>query len=383
MDPNIQRKINQAKFDLMDAKETVFFSSLLSFLKIEIDPTCGTAWTDAISIGLDPILVEKCTVEELVGVLMHELGHVIYDHVQICMENDHLNKERHNIAGDHYINLWLKQHGYVLPHWIDVYEDPKYIGMSSMAIYADLESNPSSKPPPSPSMNGEPGGMGGDVRMPPGMSKAEHKERVFGAIIKATMQAERAGQYGDVPGSVQRIVKEVLNPKLPWSMILQNYMTSYSFDDYSMARPNRKYLPEFIIPSLKTEGMGHMITASDCSGSITAKELNTAMAETRYIFDTLQPETLRLISFDTKIHFNKVFTKGDELPANLDLKGGGGTNVHPILQYVREEEPNLCLIFTDGGFQMPKLEDITSDIFWIIKGCPKFNPPHGTVIHME
>jgi predicted metal-dependent peptidase len=375
MDPEIALKINQAKIDMMHpTRGLVFFSSLLSYLKIEIDPTCGTAWTDAISIGLDPTLVMRATIPELIGVFMHELGHVIYDHIPICMENEWILKKDHNIAGDHYINLENAKNGFVLPHWIDPYQDPKYIGWSTMQIYADIQKNP----PPD-----KPNGMGMDIRMPPGMPTGEFKERVISNIIKATMEAEKADAYGSVPGSIQRFVKEVVSPKLPWPMILQNRLTSYSKDDYTMSKPNRKYMPEFYLPSLYSESMGGAIAALDCSGSITSDELNTGMAETSYMFDTMKPTTLRLISFDTKIHLNKVFSEGDTLPTDIDLMGGGGTNVLPILKYVREEEPMLCLIFTDGGFQMPNLEDITSDIIWIIKGCPNFNPPHGDVIHME
>jgi len=375
MTPSIQKKINQVKVDWMNPDSgSTFFSALLSFMHIEIDDSMSTAWTDAISIGLSPDLVEKCTVAELSGVLMHELGHVTKDHIQICMENDWINSSDHNIACDHNINLEIAAAGFVLPHWIDPYQDPKYTGWSSMAIYADIQKNP---PPPKPN------GMGDDIRMPESMPIEEVKEKIISNIVKATMQAEKANDYGSVPGHIQRFVKDVLSPQLPWYMILANYLTAISRDDYSMRRPNRKYMPDFYMPSLYSESMGHAIHAYDVSGSITEAELNLATAEGKYFWDTIQPESLRLISFDTKIHLNIVLTPGDEYPTDLDLMGGGGTNVIPVLKYVKEEDPKLCLIFTDGGFLMPDLSQITSDIFWIIKGCPTFSPPHGTVIHMD
>ena len=380
MDEELQRRFDQVKIDMMDYDSgTVFFSSLLSYVQIIIDDTQSTAWTDGLQIGFNSEFVLKCDVEELKWVIMHELGHIIYDHIPIAMDNkDWIDHNLHNIAGDHYINLDLKAKGYTSPHWMDFYEDPKYTNMGTIQIYTDLDKGP--KPPP------QPNGMGIDIKMPSNdMPKEEYNERVLGNIIKATHQAEMQGDrgIGSIPGHVARIVKEITEPKLPWWTILANHMASYARSDYSMKRLNRKYMPEFIIPGLYSEAMDHMLAASDCSGSITPKELAMGLSETRYVFDTLKPKSLRLMSFDVQVHLNELFNEGEELPAEIDCKGGGGTDVELILKYIREEDPKLSLIFTDGGFSMPNLENIPGDLFWIIKGCPNFDPPKGTVIHME
>ena len=375
MDAEIRRKIGQTKFAMMEDEGLVFFSSLLSFLKIQIDDTMDTAWTDAVNLGLNPELVMRATPEELMGVFMHELGHVIYDHIPIAMENkDWIDHKLHNIAGDHHINLVNSKAGYILPHWIKPYQDPKYTDMSTMAIYADLEQNPPEDLP---------NGMGEDLRMPEDMDAAEHKERVISIVVKATIQAKMSNGAGSVPGFVQRFVDEVTCPKLPWWMILQNKMASMSREDYSMRRPNRRYMPDMYLPSLYSESMGHMIEAFDVSGSITKDELNVAVSEGKYAWETVKPESLRFMTFDVAIHHNEMYVEGDTLPTRVELEGGGGTCVDLILKYIREEDPKLALIFTDGGFAMPDLEDIETDIIWIIKGCPTFNPPSGTVIHME
>lgn len=375
MEQDIKRKIDQVKFDMMEDEGLVFFSSLLSFLKIVIDPTMDTAWTDAVHMGLNPELVLRANSDELLGVFMHELGHIIYDHIPIAMENkEWMDQRLHNIAGDHYINLDNAKRGYILPHWIKPYQDPKYIGMSTMEIYADLETDPPEE---------QSDGMGLDIRMPDDMTAEEHKERVISIVVKATIQAQMAGAPGSVPGHVQRFVEEVTCPKLPWFVILQNYMASISREDYSMRRPNRRYLPDMYLPSLYSESMGHMIQAYDVSGSISEDELNIATSEGRYIWETVKPASLRYMTFDVDVHFNEMFTEGDCLPMNVELEGGGGTNVELILKYIREEDPKLAIIFTDGGFGMPNLEDIQTDIIWVIKGCPEFDPPSGVVIHME
>jgi len=125
-----------------------------------------------------------------------------------------------------------------------------------------------------------------------------------------------------------------------------------------------------------------MLAAKDVSGSITPAELGEIDAEEAYFWDVLKPVRLRSMTFDVKIHQNRVFTEGDILEPS-ELAGGGGTNVSLILKYIREEDPVVSLIFTDGHFSMPSLEDIYTDIFWIVKGNRDFDPPHGVVIHLE
>jgi predicted metal-dependent peptidase len=86
------------------------------------------------------------------------------------------------------------------------------------------------------------------------------------------------------------------------------------------------------------------------------------------------------MTFDTAVHMNEVFTEGDSLK-EIELKHGGGTNVQPLLDTIREENPVFALIFTDGYFSTPDMSNITSKIFWIIKDNKGFKNPRGTIIH--
>lgn len=380
----IQLRLDQAKIHLMRQKNTVFFSALLGTLKIFPSDHNDTAWTDGLNMGLYPGFVNQLDTDELVWVLMHELGHVIFEHIPIAIENN-LKMHRHNIAGDHYINLWLKQLGYKEPGCISVYRDSKYRNWSSMKIYFDLPDNP---PPPSQGGsggntpgNGKPKGMGEDIVLPKSDEVSTHREKVNDNILKATIQADMMGEPGSVPGNIRRYVQSIVAPELPWQHILQNHMNAYNHADYSMHRPNRRYLPDFYLPSQLSESMGHMISAKDVSGSIDDAMLSECDAEEKYVWDVLKPVSMRCITFDTKIHMNEVFYEGDTLPESK-LEGGGGTNVHPIMKYIMEEDPVVALIFTDGGFSMPTFEDTPTDIYWIIKGNRNFKPTKGTVIHL-
>ena len=366
-------KIDKAKFEMMRVdKGTTFFTALLAGLKHIYDDSVPYAGTDGISIWLNPDFINQLPQDEIIGLLMHEIGHVIYEHPIIASEGK-LNHEIHNIAGDHYINLWLLSKGFTLPHFPPHYADKKYIGWSTMQIYNDLIKQ-QNKSPKKFMMDIKPA--------PKGMSEQEHKLKITNNVLKAVLQAEIAQDYGSIPGEVMQAVEKIRSPELPWTVILANYMDTYNKDDYSWSRPNKRYLPDWWLPIMRSIHMGQMTVGMDVSGSTTGRVLGIQYAEVKYLFETLQPESMRLMTFDTRKHLDKIFRPGDDLD-EVELKGGGGTNVGPLLKSIEEDQPLLSLIFTDGYFSMPDMTDIDTDIIWIVTGNSSFDPPKGTVIHFN
>jgi len=368
---NIKKIIDRAKVRLMRKPNTTFYSALLSSLHMRIDTDrCETMATNGVEIFINPNYVRKITLNETEGVLVHEVEHVVNDHVIITKEGN-LCPDASNIAQDHYINLRLLALGYSLPG--KPYADPKYKGWSSMKIYYDIvksgqKINPALK----------------DILAPPaGMSAQEHREAVTSNIVKAVMAAQAAEDYGSIPGHIMRKVEEVLNPKLPWDVILQNYMTEYFEDDYSWARPNRRYLPDFYLPKISGTTIDLVTGGCDVSGSMSAEDISAIYQEYRYIWEILQPKRGRFMTFDTEVHMNQMYNQGDVIEEFV-LEGGGGTNVVPLLDSIRKEEPRFALIFTDGYFATPDMSGIEStDIYWIIKGNPSFTASKGIIIHYE
>lgn len=366
-------KIDKAKFEMMRVdKGTTFFTALLAGLKYIYDDSVPYAATDGIHMWLNPDFINQLPQEEIIGLLMHEVGHVIYEHPIICSEGK-LDQPTHNIAGDHYINLWLLAKGFTLPHFPPAYADKKYLGWSTMQIYLDLIKN-KNKAPQNCMLDVKPA--------PKGMSEQEHRLKITNNILKAVMQAEIAKDYGSIPGEVMQTVEKIRSPELDWTVVLANYMEDYARDDYSWSRPNKRYMPEFYLPTMRSIHMGQLTVGMDVSGSTTGRVLGIQFAEVKYLFETLQPKQMHLMTFDTKVHLNEYYHPGDDLD-EVELKGGGGTNVRPLLKSIAEEQPLLSLIFTDGYFSMPDIDDITSDIIWIVTGNSSFNPPKGVVIHFN
>jgi predicted metal-dependent peptidase len=366
-----EKAINKAKLKLFTSKDTAFFSNLLAQLKIEWVEHISTAATNGTHLYLNKDFVTSLNINELIGLLLHEVYHCALDHMNRAKSAD-LDYQIYNIAADYVINNQLDNMGYKLPEIGLI--DHKYDGWSTRQVYDDIYDNADKIP----------SGFEIDIIMetPEGVSESEHHEEVLTNVIKAVTQARLSNQHGSIPGEIARRVEDIVNPKLPWEAILQDYMNAYKKEDYTWSRPNKRFWPDVYLPSMRSESLDQITVGLDVSGSISQKDLNAFMAEVRYIKDILQPRKLRIMSFDTKVRADNTFEEGESIE-DFVAYGGGGTNINPLIKSVRAEEPEIVLIFTDGEFDMPDLSKVHSDMYWIKIGSYKFNPTKGEVIDFD
>ncbi|RLD76704.1 MAG: hypothetical protein DRJ07_15885 [Bacteroidetes bacterium] len=209
--------------------------------------------------------------------------------------------------------------------------------------------------------------------------------KVADIIQKANLQAQAApGNPGNMTGEMALQLEKVTNPKLPWNVLLQNYMTQFAKDDFTWSRPNRRYMPDFILPTAYSESICNIAEAIDSSGSVSKKEFSYFIRETQAIQETLQPEKITLIDFDTRIRNIQEITAETDILRKLKFTGGGGTNVHEVLKWAQINKPDVLLFFTDGEFQMPiKKYWPLCPVIWLIHGNPTWKAPFGKVVHYD
>lgn len=154
-------------------------------------------------------------------------------------------------------------------------------------------------------------------------------------------------QRGDVAEGLQRLVNELLQPKIKWSLRLCNNIsfnisnritTSWRnirrWDD----KPNVKYLN-----NTKT------IVLLDTSGSITPEVLTQALSE---IYGLLKSKSkVRVLCFDADVYDAGLYTSAFDIKKIAEkLTGGGGTVIRPALLKTMEilKHNDAVVIFTDG-----------------------------------
>lgn len=339
----------------------VFISTVLFSLRVQWvdDSVLPTAGTDGTRLLINKNWYTKLQLEEAIGLLLHEAWHVAYQHMII---GKNLEKDRHNQACDYLINLQVVADGFKIPP--DGLYDTQYAGMSSMEIYHKLKNQP------------QPQGYSGDLLDPISNSEVA-KAEIENILLRAAKLSKEAGDKpGAIPGELERYIDELLNPILPWNVILQNYVDALAKDDFTWARPNRRY-PDMYLPSLQSDTIANVSVLIDASGSVGEEEMREFFTEIKSIKDKLHPEKLLVGSFDTRLYEAKEF---DEFE-HYSVLGGGGTSADPIREFAEKHNPNVLIVFTDMEMNFYPLEDMHyKDIIWINTG-PEVEAPVGKIIH--
>ena len=128
-------KIIKARAKLM--KGHVGMASILLAVEfVEDNERCKTMATCGKRIYYNSEFVLSISEDELMGVIIHEGAHIIFQHMLRRGNRDH---KIWNYATDYVINIWLRYHGYDLPEGGLI--DAKYRDMSAELVYRELTSS--------------------------------------------------------------------------------------------------------------------------------------------------------------------------------------------------------------------------------------------------
>ena len=374
------KALERAKIQLMQIPGTIFYTTILFSLKQSWTDTLPTAATNGKELKINPDFFLGLTEPERIGLLVHELLHVALSHMTRIKDRHHTVW---NCAGDNVINLsMMAADTYQLP--AGALKETRFTNMSTEQVYQILfdeaEKNAAGG---GPGANGIaiPGGI--DIEVPKDSVAADAIEKaVADIVLKASLQAKSANEMpGELPEEMAIHLQNVLNPKLPWHVILQNYLAGFAKDDYSWSKPNRKYLPEFYLPSQYSEAVDRIAIAVDSSGSVEPEEFSYFITEIGMIQKTLKPEVITLIDFDVEIRSIQEITSETDILEELTFTGGGGTDLYAVFDWALENDPVVLLVFTDGEFYMPDENYYpTCPVIWLIHDNKYFTAPFGEVI---
>ena len=158
--------------------------------------------------------------------------------------------------------------------------------------------------------------------------------------------------------------------------------------DYSTYRkPNRRYLSAGIyMPSGVTEQVGELILAIDTSGSIGSSELSAFLSEVKEICDTVHPDGVRVLYWDTQICRDEKYDVDqlDTLVKSTKPEGGGGTDVTCVTDYIRDNSINAqaCIVLTDGHLY-GGWGQWTMPVLWTILDNDSAKPDVGKTVNIK
>ena len=369
---------------------------------------CRTAATDARKVYYNPRYVGALSVGQIQFVLAHLALHCALSHFA---RRHHRVKHRWDLACDLAINPLLVEEGLRPPP--DALVLDEYRGMTAEEIYPLLDEEDETEtldqhvfdneqseggrggasPPEAP-----PGDTGGRGEGEPSTgSRPESDQQPTGGgreerpddradeprpltpdereTLRAQWQqrlagaAQQAMQAGKLDGAMARLVDHLLQPQLPWRMLLARYMTAAARDDYSYLRPSSRREGNAILPSLRSAQVD-VVVAVDTSGSISPPELEGFMAEVDALKGQIRAR-LTLLACDAELAGDGPweFEPWEEVRLPRELRGGGGTSFVPVFRFVerRGRQPDLLVYFTDAQGEFPGREP-PYPVIWLVKG---------------
>jgi predicted metal-dependent peptidase len=368
-DDEVKGKLSKARARLV--LDHPFFGSLALRLELlEDNMNNPTLCTNGKNIRYNSDFIKKLSLDEVRGVLCHEVMHCANQHMSRRDDRDEI---LWNIACDYAINSILVNCGLSLPDGSLV--DSAFQDMSAEEIYSKL-------PPQPPEMlkGLDPGGCGRVEDSDTG--EAQKNQTAQEWKIAVAQAAQQAKSIGEFPGALDRVIGDLIEPVLDWRELLRRFVDTTAKNDYQWFPPNRRYIGAgLILPSLRSQELKNVTMVIDTSGSITDRDLQSFEAEVRSIIQDYRANT-KVIYCDAAVQAVEEFD-ADSL-VELHPRGGGGTDFRPPFDHVEDSgEAPACLIYqTDGWCNSFPDKEPSYPVLWVLTSKREFNPPFGEVINL-
>lgn len=359
-----------------------FFKIVTLQLDTQADWDVETAVVDGRTIRYNPEFISSLSFPETVGVLCgHEPLHCCFGHHARRGDRD---PENWNIACDLAVNQVCQEAGFILPSCALMPGKAEYASYPedlSAEEYYDL-------------LPAKQGGGEGEGNDPGGCGAVEDaaddeagQEQAAQQWERTTAQAAELAESkskGSLPGALAKLVEEIAHPKVAWTEVLKDF-TNRVFenrDDYNWAWPNRRYLSQgMYLPSLRSQGIGHVLVHVDCSGS-TDQYMDKFASELSGVLEA-RPSKVTILYGDTQLHGKPVEWEPSQGPLKMERRGGGGTDHTHLAEYIHDQDEEIaCVVaLTDGFTTWPK--DYGIPTLWVIvpDGCKE--APFGQVVEIN
>jgi predicted metal-dependent peptidase len=376
-----------------------FFGQLAMRLKlVNADQWCETAATDGRHFYYNTKFVNELKAEEMMFLFCHELLHAAYEHCGRTLPEH--NRHLANVAMDYVINQDLIRHNLGQKLKVGLYEK-KYEGWSWEAVYDDLMQNVQKiniddlvDQLIDEHLEGEGEGGNGDKegqgKGRPKISESERqaiKDEFREAMLSAANSTSQGA--GNLPGNLQKMIKDLTEPKINWREMIRQQIQSTVRNDYTYRIPSRKnFANGFTMPSMQRDQSVEVHVAVDVSGSISDKQARDFFSEIKGIMDSFDDYKVTVWCFDTRISNPQSYeTYGNEDISSYEIMGGGGTDFDCNWTYMKANDirPKMFIMFTDGEPYGSWGDPDYCDTLWIISN--PYNkgivPPFGLHCNYE
>lgn len=296
----------------------------------------------------NPAFCGTLSVQELAGGWLHEVGHLLREHVArfVDLGEPPENAVAFNVAGDAVINADLPVT--LPPGAVMIEHIPGAVrGMTAEQVFrlmppvsstVDCGSavTPGRRPweldPATPAGHGI------------GPDRADQVRRQVAAEVRA---------HAAVPAGLRRWATEILEPRVDWrtelnAVVRRTTAAVAGVRDYTYARPSRRAVAGVILPAMRQPRPPVVYAVVDTSASMDRDRLARCLTEIDGIVRRAGRlrGTVRVVSCDTATGDVRAVRSVGE----VELTGGGGTDLRPGIAAVARARPraDLVVVLTDG-----------------------------------
>jgi len=393
-----EQRVQKAVIDIMAKERYRALGGVLMIgeRRVETDPAkCPTAYTNGKDEVYGADFIADLNDRQLRFLILHEVYHKLYRHLTTWKHLYDQNPQLANMACDYVINIKLADDNEqdkfaTMDGKLEVgCLSTKYRGWDSAQVYYDLKQGNNSGQSDGQSMpNGKPSGgfdeHGWDEA--DDMTAEEQRElarEIDEAIRQGALVAGKTGSGGD------RDLVDLLQPQVDWREVLREFVqNTCAGSDYSTwRRPNRRYIGAGVyMPSGISEQIGEIVVAIDTSGSIGARELGAFLAEIKSVADTVLPEAIRILYWDTEVCGDERYVgdEADNIVQSTKPKGGGGTDVRCVPQYIQDNQikAQAVIVLTDG-YLYGGWGEWHHPVLWTVLDNKNAQPDVGKTVHIK
>ncbi|MFH8838105.1 VWA-like domain-containing protein [Streptomyces sp. NPDC017868] len=314
---------------------------------------------------VSPAFVDRTPVEELAGVWVHEVTHLLRDHHG---RSDRVARERGltgagerlrmNIAADCEINDDVFGDGLPRPEGA---VHPELLGLPEGELMEDylrqFQLGPRTRD--ADWLDCGSGADGLDRAWDLGADGAEGLSVQEQDAVRFRVAQAITGRPGSTPKGWRRWAEEAFHPPQAWRELLGSAVRSAAYgsgagDDYSYGRPSRRSasVPGAVLPSLR-RSPPRVSVVIDTSGSVSDAELGSALLEVTAIARAVggRRDLVSVLPCDAAARLVHPLCRAEGIP----LVGGGGTDLRTGFAAAlrARPRPDVLVVLTDGQTPWP------------------------------
>jgi predicted metal-dependent peptidase len=415
-----EERLRKSHVYLLKNPKTCSLGGIILMGASEVKDDVPTAYTDGKNKRYGRKFLSKCTDAQVNGLVMHENGHVFFRHVTHHRRLFKENAKMANIAADFVVNSMIVElndpnielppgalYNEMFRNWsvIQVYDylkkkckEKSDSGSSNDNKDQDGdESQNQDNDSPSPETKNKQTDVDNlckNLNDYDSLDEHDHAEAEKHDQKKAGEEIDRALREGGLlagilGGNKNRQIDEMLQVGVDWKEAFREFILSCCIgkDDYTYRKFNMRHLAnDMYLPSTHTDTVREIVVAIDTSGSIGQDELSEFAGELASICETVTPEKVRILWWDTKVHGEQTFASNySNLRSLLKPVGGGGTRISCVSEYLVSKSINAeCVVlFTDGYVEQDVKWTHSAPLLWLITRNRDYVPSVGKKIPVD